>query len=88
MKKVLKFVKLASFVLLMTLCVHSTLNAQTPADDPLLTGGGGPGAGVAPAGEGGPVVPFDGEMNLLFAASGILFVSLSYKKQKLAFLIK
>ena len=85
MKKVLKFVKLASFVLLMTLCVHSTLNAQTPADDP---GIGGPGIGAAPAGDGSPIVPFDGKMNLLFAASGILFVSLSYKKQKLAFLIK
>ncbi len=85
MKKVLKFVKLASFVLLFTLCVHSTLNAQTPADDP---GIGGPGVGAAPAGDGSPIVPFDGQMNLLFAISGVAFVSLSYKKQRLAFINK
>ena len=85
MKKVLKFVKLACFVLLMSFCVHSTLNAQTPADDP---GIGGPGVGAAPAGDGSPVVPFDAQMNLLFAISGVAFVSLSHKKQKFALINK
>jgi len=44
-------------------------NAQTPADDP---GIGGPGSiGSAPAGDGAPIVPFDGGMSLILIASGI-----------------
>ena len=86
MKKVSTFVKLVGFVLLMTICVHSTLNAQTPADDP---GIGGPGtSGSSPAGDGAPIVPFDGGMNLLLVATGIAFASMNYKKQAFAFVKK
>ncbi len=83
MKKVSTFVKLVGFVLLMTVCVHSTVNAQTPADDP---GIGGPGTSDSPpSGDGSPIVPFDGEMNLLLVASGIAFASMNYKKKAFAF---
>jgi len=85
MKKVSTLVKLLSVAFVMTLCVHSTLNAQTPADDP---GIGGPGAGSAPAGDGSPIVPFDGEMNLILVATGIAFATVSLKKQTFAFVKK
>jgi len=57
-------------VILIILCAN-TLNAQTPADDP---GIGGPGAGVAPAGDGSPVVPFDSSLSLMLLASGLGYV--------------
>ncbi len=44
------------------------VNAQTPTDDP---GIGGPGVGAAPAGDGSPIVPFDGGMSIMLIASGI-----------------
>ena len=85
MKKVSTFVKLVGFVLLMTICVHSTLNAQTPADQPGIAAGPGE---TAYNGDGGPIVPFDGGMNLLLAATGIAFASMNYKKQAFAFVKK
>ncbi len=53
--------------------------AQTPADDP---GIGGPGTSdSAPAGDGAPIVPFDGGMSLVLAASGISFMAKKLKKK-------
>ena len=57
--------------------MNGSLNAQTPADDP---GIGGPGAGVAPAGDGAPTVPFDGGMSLILLASGIAFAKKKVKE--------
>ena len=86
MKKFSTFVKLVGFVLLMNVCVHSTLNAQTPADGP---GIGGPGTSDSPPlGDGAATVPFDGAMNLLFLATSITLVSFGYKKQTFAFVKK
>ena len=62
-----KFVKV-SFVILLSVFVITKVSSQTPADDP---GIGGPGIGAAPAGDGSPVVPFDGGMSLMLLASGI-----------------
>ena len=52
-----------------------SVNAQSPADDPGIGGPGSPGNG--PGGDGGPVVPIDGRMSLMLAASGIGY---AYKK--------
>ncbi len=57
-------------VLLISLCMNR-LEAQTPADDP---GIGGPGVGAAPAGDGSPIVPFDGGMSLMLIASGVGYI--------------
>ena len=51
--------------------MNISVNAQTPADDP---GIGGPGLGAAPAGDGSPIVPFDGGMSLILLASGVGYV--------------
>ncbi len=59
--------------LMLSLCVNTTVNAQSPADDPGIGGPGSPGNG--PSGDGGPVVPFDGGMSLILAASGIAYAS-------------
>ena len=59
------------FILLFGVFVSTTVMSQTPADDP---GIGGPGVGAAPAGDGSPIVPFDGGMSLLLAASGVSYV--------------
>ena len=56
-------------------CVTTSINAQSPADDPGIGGPGSPGDG--PGGDGGPVVPFDGGMSLMLLASGIGY---GYKK--------
>ena len=62
-----KVIRLA-FILLMSVFISTVVMAQTPADDP---GIGGPGVGAAPAGDGSPIVPFDGGMSLMLLASGI-----------------
>lgn len=55
-------------ILFISFCMSVSINAQTPADDP---GIGGPGVGVAPEGDGSPIVPFDDGMSLMLLASGI-----------------
>ncbi len=68
MKLVTNRVIRLAFILLLSVFVSTTVMAQTPADDP---GIGGPGVGAAPAGDGSPIVPFDGGMSLMLLASGI-----------------
>jgi len=68
----------AVFVFVLSVFVSTVVIAQTPADDP---GIGGPGIGAAPAGDGSPIVPFDGGMSLLLAASGMGYV---VKRMKLS----
>ncbi len=69
MQTMTKRIGLSLIILFISCCLNSSLNAQTPADDP---GIGGPGTSdSAPAGDGAPIVPFDGGMSLLLAASGI-----------------
>ncbi len=74
MQTITKRIGLSLIILFISCYLNGTLNAQTPADDP---GIGGPGVGVAPAGDGSPIVPFDGGMSLILAASGI---SYAYRK--------
>lgn len=75
-----KRIGLTLVILFISYCMNVTLNAQTPADDP---GIGGPGTnGSAPAGDGAPIVPFDGGMSLMLAASGIGYAAKILKKKK------
>ena len=72
MQKVIKSIRLIGVTMVIGLCLTTVnVNAQSPADDPGIGGPGSPGNG--PSGDGSPVVPFDGGMSLMLAASGILF---------------
>ena len=59
--------------ILIGLCVNTTVNAQSPADDPGIGGPGSP--GNAPSSDGAPIVPFDGGMSLMLAAAGIAYAA-------------
>ncbi len=79
MKQVLYNIKLIGLALVIGVCFTAvTVNAQSPADDPGIGGPGSPGNG--PSGDGGPIVPFDSNMSLVLAASGIAFATLKLKK--------
>ena len=68
-------------ILLLILGTHSLLQAQSP--DPGIGGpGSGSGPNGTPVGDGGPVVPFDGGMSLIFAASGISYAAKKLKARK------
>ena len=78
MQTITKRIGLLLVILFISCCLNSSLNAQTPADDP---GIGGPGVGAAPAGDGSPIVPFDGTMNLFLLVSGVAFASYTAKNK-------
>ena len=79
MQTIIKSVKLLGIALVIGMCFTSTtISAQSPADDPGIGGPGSPGNG--PSGDGSPVVPFDGGLSLLLAASGIAFASKKVKE--------
>ncbi len=69
MQQTVKALRTLGFILLVSICVTTISKAQSPADDPGIGGPGSPSEGVG--GDGGPVVPFDGGMSLMLAASGI-----------------
>jgi hypothetical protein len=71
MRTITKTLGMVGLAILISLCVNTTVNAQSPADDPGIGGPGSPGNG--PSGDGGPIVPFDGGMSLMLVASGIAF---------------
>ncbi len=73
MRTITKTLGLLGLAMMVSLCVNTTANAQSPADDPGIGGPGSPGNGSS--GDGGPIVPFDGGMSLMLAASGIAYVS-------------
>ena len=73
MHTITKTIGLLGLALMISLCVNTTVNAQSPADDPGIGGPGSPGNG--PSGDGSPVVPFDGGMSLMLAASGIAYAA-------------
>ena len=84
MQTIIKSVKLIGLALVIGLCFTSTnVNGQSPADDPGIGGPGSPGNG--PSGDGSPVVPFDGGMSLMLAASGIAYASKRLKQSSLVF---
>ncbi len=71
MQTITKRVGLSLIILIISCSLNSSLNAQTPADDP---GIGGPGtSGSAPAGDGAPIVPFNNSLNLIFIATGMFY---------------
>ena len=80
MQTITKKIRSLVFVIIISFCMNGFLIAQTPADDP---GIGGPGAGVAPAGDGAPIVPFDNNMNLIFVALGISYTIYKTRNRKI-----
>ena len=83
MLTITKKLGILSLALMLSICINTTVNAQSPADDPGIGGPGSPGNG--PSGDGSPIVPFDGNMSLLFAATGIAYATLKLKKGSLLF---
>jgi hypothetical protein len=74
MQTIIKSAKLIGLAIVIGICFTTVnVNAQSPADDPGIGGPGSPGNG--PSGDGSPVVPFDGGMSLMLAASGIGYAS-------------
>ena len=85
MQQVIKGMRLIGLAMIIGLCFTAvTVNAQSPADDPGIGGPGSPGNG--PGGDGGPIVPFDGGMSLMLAASGIAYMFKKIKTVKCAVL--
>ncbi len=70
MQTVVKRISAVMVALIICLCVNTSINAQSPADDPGIGGPGSPSQGVG--GDGGPVVPFDNTINLLFLGTVFL----------------
>ena len=81
MKNLKKALWLIGVVLFVSISIHSNVKAQSPADDPGIGGPGAPGDG--PGGDGSPVVPFDGGMSLMLAASGIGYASKKIKERNI-----
>ena len=78
MQQIFKSFKLVGLALVIGIFFTAiNVNAQSPADDPGIGGPGSPGNG--PSGDGGPIVPFDGGMSLILAASGIGYASKKIK---------
>ena len=78
MRTITKTIGAIALVLAISFCLNTSVKAQSPADDPGIGGPGSPGNG--PSGDGGPIVPFDGGMSLMLAASGIGYVAKRMKK--------
>ena len=78
MQTITKTLGILCLAILISFCVNTTVNAQSPADDPGIGGPGSPGNG--PTGDGGPIVPLDGGMSLMLAASGFGYVAKRMKK--------
>ncbi len=76
MNKIVNGSKITLLLAVMIIGLQINSKAQTPADDP---GIGGPGIGSAPAGDGSPIVPFDGGMSLVLLASGIGYATKKVK---------
>ena len=68
-----------AFALIISICVNSTVKAQSPADDPGIGGVGSP-TGGGLTGDGSPIVPFDNNLNILFLSSAVGAIFLGYKK--------
>ena len=84
MQTIIKSIRLIGVTMVIGLCLTMVnVNAQSPADDPGIGGPGSPGNG--PSGDGSPVVPFDGGMSLMLAASGIAYASKRLKQSSLVF---
>ena len=76
MKQMIKGIRLIGLSVMIGICLTtSTVNAQSPADDPGIGGPGSPGNG--PGGDGGPVVPLNRNLSILLISVGIAY---GYKK--------
>ena len=82
MQTVVKRMSAVMVALIICLCVNTSINAQSPADDPGIGGPGSPSQGVG--GDGGPVVPFDGGMSLMLVVSGIGYAAKILKNKRVA----
>ena len=81
MQQVVKSIRLVVITLVIGV-FFTTINvkAQSPADDPGIGGPGSPTVGVGA--DSGPVVPFDGGMSLMLAASGIAYASKKLRNKR------
>ena len=69
------------YVILVVFCLMCVnVKAQTPMTDPGIGGAGVQGNGTMS--DGSPVVPFDGGMSLILAASGIGYAVKRMKRKK------
>ena len=80
MQTIKRTLGILGMAILLGLCVNTTVNAQSPADDPGIGGPGSPGNG--PSGDGGPIVPFDGGMSLVLLAGGIAYAVKKMKEKQ------
>jgi hypothetical protein len=78
MQTITKTLGVLGLAVILSVGINTTVNAQSPADDPGIGGPGSPGNG--PSGDGAPVVPFDGGMSLMLAASGIGYAAKRLRK--------
>ena len=74
MRTIKKTLGLLATAITLSLLVNTVARAQSPADDPGIGGVGSP-TGGGLTGDGGPVVPFDGNMNLVLLASGLAYIT-------------
>ena len=80
MQQRVKALRTFGFILILSICGTTLSKAQSPADDPGIGGPGSPSVGVGS--DGSPLVPFDGGMSLMLAASGIAYASKKVRAMK------
>ena len=81
MQQVVKSIRLVVITLMIGVFFTAiNVKAQSPADDPGIGGPGSPTVGVGA--DSGPVVPFDGGMSLMLAASGIAYASKKLRNKR------
>ena len=82
MQTIKKSLSLMAIVLLICFSISTNVTAQSPADDPGIGGPGSPSVGVG--GDGGPVVPFDNSLNLVFLSTTIGIIYLANRRGVIA----
>ena len=81
MRTIKKTLGLLAMALTLNLLVNTVAQAQSPADDPGIGGVGSP-TGGGLTGDGGPVVPLDGGMNVALLVTGLAYASLKIRNRQ------
>ncbi len=85
MHTITKTLGLLAMAITLSLLVNTVVQAQSPADDPGIGGVGSP-TGGGLIGDGGPVVPFDGGMNVALLVTGLAYASFKMKNRQQMYL--